>query len=311
MRILPQTSTSRRSSGKKIANLSDQVQSDKEIDSQAAQVATETDSTAVGGMLGSMWKDMRMFAVPSYAKHIEEELHDLEHEQQKLEARVKAANLKLSDAQEKWSHKATAGKKTMLLAHNGGGIEVHASKMQAGPTWNFWKMQRSDKIFFVAGSLAYIVAGVCLAFMYNSARVQNPIFTAEESTFPPRQTQFSFSLFGCFDAPHVSVMGCCFPCLQWADTMDRGTVDQKPLLPYWQAFAAFFTLLVLHCYTCGLSSLALIGMGVWFRQKLRETYSIEGGTPGSLAADILAWACCQPCAIIQEARERSIPRCEV
>merc|ERR1719491_597929 len=119
---------------------------------------------------------------------------------------------------------------------------------------------------------------------------------------------FSFSLFGCFKTPYITVMGCCFPCLRWADTMDRGTKEQAPLLAYRKAFAAFLTLTVLHCYTYGISSVALVVLGVWYRQKLRENYNIESGIKGSIAMDIAAWMFCQPCAIIQEAREQSTTR---
>lgn len=274
--------------------------SDSEIETEAEQVANETQSPALGDMMGSMWKDMRMFEVPSYTKQAEEELRRLEDDQSKLEDKVKAARHILGNDKGKYEEKKE--KKEEVSDQDSG-------KNSSGATssWNFWRMNPNQQASFFGGSLIYIIGGVMLAFLYNSVRSKIPMLTAEHRPETPRTDQFSFSLFGCFATPHISVMGCCCPCLQWADTMDRGTMDGKPLLTYWKAFGAFFGLLTLHGYSWGVSWLALVAMGVWFRQKLRENYVLENRTPGSVGMDILAWVFCQPCAIIQEARERSSP----
>jgi len=58
----------------------------------------------------------------------------------------------------------------------------------------------------------------------------------------------------------------------------------------------------------GISSIALIIVGVYYRQKLRESYdidSLESGSKITVTMDFLLWCFCQPCVIIQEAREET------
>merc|ERR1719408_1088970 len=119
---------------------------------------------------------------------------------------------------------------------------------------------------------------------------------------------FSFSVFRCDQVPNICVMGCCCGCMQWADTMQRAG-----FMHYWRAFCVFFFLTVLYPYTWGIAPIVLVAVGVIHRQKLRRSYSIEAGTARSVVCDFCAWCICQPCAIIQEAREASIggPRMNV
>merc|ERR1719162_1287486 len=60
-----------------ISRLSDESESDREIDVTAKLVANETDSVAMAGMLGGMWKEMRMFELPFFEQHVQEEIHHL------------------------------------------------------------------------------------------------------------------------------------------------------------------------------------------------------------------------------------------
>jgi len=310
---------------RRIQHLSNEVRSDEEIDGLANRTANETEAPAMAGMMAGMWKDMRMFEVPSYEKAVEEKLQDLKKDQQKLESKLNGANDKLSEAEGKWS-KEGAGAKAQKLKptkeqedddlednvlaskgdkrHAGKDVGNMAKTSPMMSTWNFWKMSHKQQESFFVGSLVYIIGGILLAFGYNRVRATHPMFAQEKRRDKdPNPKDFGFSLLGCFAAGRVAVMGCFCPCLRWADTMDR-----MDILPYWKAFAAFFALLVLHCYSWGISSLVLVALGVWFRQKLRNHHGIENATAGSVAMDILAWLCCQPCAIIQEAREESIPR---
>merc|ERR1719443_1280900 len=52
----------------KIEELADKAQSDQEIESQAKQVANETESPALGKTLATMWKEMRTFETPQYTE---------------------------------------------------------------------------------------------------------------------------------------------------------------------------------------------------------------------------------------------------
>merc|ERR1719238_1454108 len=108
------------------------------------------------------------------------------------------------------------------------------------------------------GCFVYLVAGICLAFLYNKARSKHAkYFVAAPQPDVSRTNEFSFSIFNCFSAPNICLMGCFCPCLRWADTMDRNGV-----LPYWKAFFAFFTLTVLYGFTYGAAPILLVILGV-------------------------------------------------
>merc|ERR1719331_2977058 len=94
----------------KVEHLMDRQASDAEIDASAKLVANETESKAMAGMLGNMWKEMRMFEVPFYAKHVDDEVHELKHEQKALEKKLTADQAALSKARKKWAAEAKAKK---------------------------------------------------------------------------------------------------------------------------------------------------------------------------------------------------------
>jgi len=72
-------------------DLPDQATSDRQIDTSAELVANETESPAMGHMLGKMWKDLRRFETPAYTEHVEDEIKELKKEQKALEVKLKAA----------------------------------------------------------------------------------------------------------------------------------------------------------------------------------------------------------------------------
>jgi Cys-rich protein (TIGR01571 family) len=87
----------------RLSHLTDKNASDVEIDTAAARVAIETESTSMAHMLGKMWKEMRMFEIPFYAKHVDVELRGLRREEQALEKKIEADQGKLSQAQKRWA----------------------------------------------------------------------------------------------------------------------------------------------------------------------------------------------------------------
>merc|ERR1712185_557346 len=82
-----------------IKHLSDESASDMEIDANAKQVANETASPALAATLGSMWKDMRMFQLPFFAEHTEEEIHHLKRDEKALEAQQRTYKIQLEAAE--------------------------------------------------------------------------------------------------------------------------------------------------------------------------------------------------------------------
>jgi len=113
-----------------IKHLSDDSESDKEIDSSSKLVANETDSPAMGSMLGKMWKDMRMFETPFFAEHVAEEIHHLKRDRKGLVAKVALAKKKLSTAQKRWAEKAkeTTEKKSAKVEDDTSDIEDAKTK---------------------------------------------------------------------------------------------------------------------------------------------------------------------------------------
>merc|ERR1719453_425676 len=88
---------------RKIRQLADESLSNREIDSTAKQVANETDSKAMAGMMASMWKEMRMFGTPSFTEHAEERIHRLKRAEEKLGEQLAAAQAKLRSARRAWA----------------------------------------------------------------------------------------------------------------------------------------------------------------------------------------------------------------
>jgi len=300
----------------RIEYLSNESRSDQDIEASIEQVANETDSFAMANMMGRMWKEMRMFDVPMYAEHVAEKLRLLKKDQHKLEAKLAKAEEKLRPAEKPLGEEALAPiaehVEDTLGQEAGAPVAKHVEAATAVPSkLNFWGMSTESQESTLVYSLVYLVAVVTLAFIFNKVRSSKPklLTVAEKSGTLPNSSDFSFGIFGCFDAlerdgmPWPCLMGCLCPSLMWAQTVDR-----QGLLPYWKAFFAFFILTMLHLYTYGVSSILVVGLGVVYRQKLRQRYHIESGTHSTVAMDILVWLCCQPCAIIQEAREESVLR---
>jgi Cys-rich protein (TIGR01571 family) len=87
---------------KRMEHLSSKPGSDKEIDTTAEKVAEETQSSAMANMLGNMWKEIRMFEVPFYAVHVDEELRLLRQSEKVLEEKLTAAQARYSEAKRSW-----------------------------------------------------------------------------------------------------------------------------------------------------------------------------------------------------------------
>lgn len=165
------------------------------------------------------------------------------------------------------------------------------------PPWAFTRI-------FIA-RLVYVIFGVTFACLYHQARLRNDkLFRAEKTPWLiPNESGFSSNLCDCFSEPRICALGCCCPCIRWADTLDR-----QNLLSYWKAFCLMFVLLVLSTFDYGIAFFAVVTLGVVFRQRLRSKFQMESYTLSSVIKDSCVWCWCQPCAIIQEAREEAVLR---
>lgn len=310
----------------RMMHLSDESSSDAEIDLSIKLVTNETQSPAMANMLGHVWKEMRMFEVPVYGDHVKDELKHLKRDERVLEAKLTTAQGDMSadhdklTAQERTLKKKTSDKaavkhdeeneenveKSKVGVKSQSAAETKVSGLEAAiATGNFWGMHRSQQKAAFLNTLVYVVCGVLVAFLFVQARQRYPkVFVpVRRADVYACQNDFSFSIFGFLGDRNLCLLGCCCPCLAWADTLDR-----NDLLSFWKAFGAFFGLLILHTYTMGISSIFVVVIGVVFRQKLRAGYDMENGTPRSIGMDAFVWCFCQPCAIIQEAREETVVR---
>lgn len=183
-----------------------------------------------------------------------------------------------------------------------------------GVVSNKWKVYMANKQqqMLWSGTFVYACFSVLCASFYFQARLHYPkmFHPLPRTEVFPSTSVFSFNLFDLSD-PNLCVVGCCCPWLRWADTMDR-----HGYMSYWKAFFAtfcFMLLLITVCesiydvpYIAVAIYISNVVLGVFYRQKLRDHFQKESGTFKSLVNDCSAWFFCQPCAIIQEAREHAI-----
>jgi len=294
---------------KSMEHVSDAAKSAEEIDASVDLVANETDSPGLASMMGEMWTEMRMFNADRYRKHVLKKLKKMEHDQHSLEKQLAVAKGEPYKQEEKEEAEGESDSEKdsekLIKAEEavGDSSEKALAAFPSGRSMIFWEMSPKRQESFLAGSFVYLVAGIALAFLYNKARFRhkNAFAVAPRPEAVRNPKSFSFSMLGCLSTPNICLMGFCCPCLRWADTVDR-----IGFLPYWKAFFAFFILQVLYGLTWGIAPICVVALGVYYRQKFRAKYDFENGTMRSVAVDTLAWLCCQPCAIIQEAREESI-----
>lgn len=288
-----------------IDRLSNVSASDKEIDDSAELVANQTDSAGLAGMLSDMWKEQRMFELPAYSKYVDQELHHLKEDEKLLEAKVKAEHGETRTEQDLSVTGSAVAPSEEVKAEDGEDGTSNGQKQaqhqdRQTSTVNFWKMSRLRRESIFISSLVYLIFGVVAAVLFKQVRAKH--FEPEQRLDAHQSTKdFSFSVFGCLGDVKICALGFCCPCLAWANTVER-----RLNLTYWKAFFVFFGLLLLNSYTMGISSILVVALGVYYRQKLRDIYGIDSyhnGAKGTVAIDTLLWCFCQPCAIIQEARE--------
>lgn len=96
----------------------------------------------------------------------------------------------------------------------------------------------------------------------------------------------------------------CCPAIRMADTYAK---KPFPLMGgesgnFWIALIIVTGLIGLSRLSFGFTSALLFCMNIYYRQQLRKQYELHNGGP-SCVWDFLAWSCCAPCAIAQEARQ--------
>lgn len=168
-----------------------------------------------------------------------------------------------------------------------------------------WPAPTKNEQWMWVGTVVYMCFGIFIAYLYHQARVQYPktFLPQPEQGILPTTSGFSFELFGCLSDPRICAMGFCCPSLRWADTLDKHGV-----MSYWSAFLVMFFLTLMSFHTGGVMIIGVALVGVISRQKLRAQFEMDNQTAATVLSDSAVWLCCQPCAIIQEAREQAVQR---
>lgn len=120
-------------------------------------------------------------------------------------------------------------------------------------------------------------------------------------TLPYEGDWFTFGLCDCTGLGQdwsICLMAFFCPFIRWADTMTKAR-----LLPFWTGLGLMIVMLLLWPITYGAISLLITMVGVYFRQRLRKLYGHGPFQVMGMFLDCLAWTCCLPCSIAQEARE--------
>mmetsp|Transcript_75706 Transcript_75706/g.202500 ORF Transcript_75706/g.202500 Transcript_75706/m.202500 type:complete len:337 (+) Transcript_75706:732-1742(+) len=108
--------------------------------------------------------------------------------------------------------------------------------------------------------------------------------------------QFGHSLFSCFDSTAVCVMAFCCAPIRWADT-----ARLAGWFPFWVAVGLMCLVQLGNIF--GLFGFALfVGVGAYFRQKIRLDFGMETGGM-TVCADCLSYTFCPCCSVAQEAQQ--------
>lgn len=159
---------------------------------------------------------------------------------------------------------------------------------------------RSHQILHtLIANMLYVLLVLTAAYVYRRYKTEQSkveIPASEGMWF----THGLFDFHGFTEDTGICISACFCPGIRWADTVSMTKIN---LLKFWIALLIMLALAVLHVPTAGASGLVMLGVGVYFRQKLREAFGHDAKTPKTVALDCLTWCCCPCCAIVQEARE--------
>mmetsp|Transcript_70378 Transcript_70378/g.132833 ORF Transcript_70378/g.132833 Transcript_70378/m.132833 type:complete len:425 (-) Transcript_70378:90-1364(-) len=285
----------------KKAHIENKSASDQEIDASIKVVANETESKGLAAMLGSMWKDMRMYEAPSYVLYLGEQIKKLQKQKKVQEQELSSAEAALAAKQSEWAKiDATPVTLATTTTTAAPATTTLAVVLKDPKPWKPWWMDR--KLESLAGGLVYLVFGVVCAYIYSRMRYRKDFFPAQG--LQPQEGRWTTPWWGCLRSMRMCLAGFCCPCLRWADTVDRAKLGMS----FWPAFMVTFILMTLDMYIYGIASLVIVFLGVRFRQAMRYKYNLPYGTRKSYLEDFALWCCCTPCAIVQEASEELAQR---
>lgn len=144
----------------------------------------------------------------------------------------------------------------------------------------------------VLAGVLYFVLVFAVAFCYM--QFKGPRLTAASGYLP--EDGFSDAICECGQSWTICLWACLCPCIRWSDT-----VSQMRYLSFYLAILIWCALMLCNSMLTGLGFLLVVFLGAWNRNKIRGSFGLPR-TCRTGVQDIIAWMCCQPCAIAQEAR---------
>lgn len=141
-------------------------------------------------------------------------------------------------------------------------------------------------------AVLYLLLAMGVGYCYMSYK--GPRLESASGYLP--EDGFSDAICECGQSWSICVWSCCCPCIRWSDT-----VSQMHFLAFYLGILTWSSLFFCNGLFSGLGFLLIVLVGAWHRGKIRAHF----GLPRSCMTgfqDVIAWLCCQPCAIAQEAR---------
>lgn len=181
--------------------------------------------------------------------------------------------------------------------------EEHPEETLNGMFWHWWGVFRKHfwSVFFTMVLQMLLITLIAILYKHKL------MIRGEVDTYA--RDDFSSSLFACHEDLPICFWSCCCPAIRWGDT-----IGKMQWMGFWSAFFLFLLmmLLVQVFSLMGLSMFIWIAFSVLlahYRGRLRRDLSFA--KESAFCLDTLVFACCQCCAIAQEARHvKSILKAE-
>jgi len=169
-----------------------------------------------------------------------------------------------------------------------------------------WRMYYEDPFLMITGTLVHVLLYILLAWVYQKYKNTWELLHPAKELYAPAPGGQCCGWHRMFSDPdkksdcRILLCSFCCPIIRWADTIDNHKLMKGK---YWHAFFLMLIFGTIAPFTFGISILASLCVGIYFRQKIRQVYDRHPYKPLSLLEDVFCWCCCTPCAIAQEAHE--------
>jgi Cys-rich protein (TIGR01571 family) len=141
-------------------------------------------------------------------------------------------------------------------------------------------------------SVLYLVLVFGVGFCYMQCKGQR--LTAASGYLP--EDGFSDAICECGQSWPICIWACFCPCIRWSDT-----ISQMRFMSFYLCLLIWCSLMLCNALLTGLGFVFVVLLGAWQRNRMRGYFGLPRNCMTGVQ-DVIAWLCCQPCAIAQEAR---------